>query len=192
MVVAAEVDPNRSSPAVWPSGMPPLARITRRDGSLSAAHVSRTRARPRSRHCASPAASIRVAWPLATPRRHGVVPDVAAHLDQFRGELMADDQGAQVVLAGDVPEDGGRHVPADLHSAPDGDEALEVVAGSFQPLRRGAAQQAVGLLSHQVRHPDFPGWPHQPRRFDETDHRASLPSPRIGCHAEYVPRAGRR
>jgi hypothetical protein len=100
---------------------------------LSAAHVSRTRARPRSRHCASPAASIRVTWPC---RRHGVVPDVAAHLDQFRGELMADDQGAQVVLAGDVPEDGGRHVPADLHSAPDGAEALEVVAGSFQPLRR--------------------------------------------------------
>jgi 2-polyprenyl-3-methyl-5-hydroxy-6-metoxy-1,4-benzoquinol methylase len=122
---------------------------------------------------------------LPPPGRHHVVPDVPADLGQFRGELVTDDERAQVVLARDVPEDGGRHVPADLHPPPGGDEPGEVVAGRLQPLGRCAAEQAVGLLSDQVRHPDILGGPHQPRRFGETDHWASLSGWRTLCHAGF-------
>jgi hypothetical protein len=64
----------RSSPFLWPSGMPPLARITRRDGWLSVSHVSSTRCGPNQQHCASPAASIGSRGPaaaMASPRGTG-------------------------------------------------------------------------------------------------------------------------
>ncbi len=110
---------------------------------------------------------------LPPPRPDDVVADVAAGLQQVRGQLMPEHESPEVVLAGDVPVDGGRDAPPNAHAAPLLDEAVEVLAGRTEPVGGRAGQQAVGLLADQVGHPDIGRRPDQPGLARKADHRGA-------------------
>lgn len=98
-----EVIQKRSSPAVFPSSCPPLAAMTRRRRIVGiAGEQDSVEAHPATLDQAGREHPGGV--PLAAPGRDHVVPDVAAHLGQLRCQLVADDQGAEVMLTGYLPE----------------------------------------------------------------------------------------
>jgi hypothetical protein len=167
----------RSSPPVWPSGSPPLAKITLRDGSLPGSHVSRTRdAQTVAFHEPGRQHPCRMALPA--PRGHDVIADVTSDFSELGRQLVPDHQGPQVVLAGDVPEDRGRHSPPCSHPSPRGDELGEVLAGWSQPICRRAPEQAIGLLAHEVGRPHGGCRSHQPWLLKKADHNSGF------CQAE--------
>ena len=117
---------------------------------------------------------------LPAPRRYDVVPDVPPGFGQLRGEPVPDDQRAQVVLAGDVPENGRWHAPPRAHRTAFGHVGIEVLAGWPQPVRRRFADQAIGLLAHEVGRPHRDVRPRQPGRPGKMDHPSSLPGESSG------------
>src|SRR5882757_1350971 len=98
---------------------------------------------------------------LPAPRGDDVITDMATRLGQLWRQAMSNDERAEVVLARDVPEGGGRDAPSDLHAAPLRDEGVEVITGWAEPLRGRSLRQAVGSFTGQVR------LPHRCRRPDQ-------------------------
>jgi hypothetical protein len=64
---------------------------------------------------------------------------------------VPDDQFAQVVLAGDVPEHRGRHAPHQRRALAHRHQPVEVGRRLFEQLRRLTVQFAVGALAGQPR-----------------------------------------
>lgn len=110
---------------------------------------------------------------LTSPRRHHVVSDVPARLRQCWCQLVSHHERAEVVLAGDIPVHGGRHVPSRANALALGHEAVEVFAGGSEPVSRGTAEEAVGLLAGKIRGAHGRRRPCQVRLFSEPDHPLS-------------------